>query len=1281
MPTLFIPARDQDAWATIRGFFYQADMTIERWLDLRDGQVLELERGEDIDTISCALGADDAEALRLLEQVKHRETSVTLRSDSARIALANAYAHFLENPGLDLVFRYTTNADAGVERPSAVPGGIAGLRAWEELRTGTWTLSGEAELLRALRVLLRHAPVPTGYDAEAWARYQEFVETGDHAELRGFIGRVEWSLGSPAATLLGPRIRERLVRAGAASNQEEAETLYHRLLVYALRLLSQRGLKRLTIQEREVQFALPTLPAEDRRLLARVAEALGALHGRVAALELTTERQEAVLTAVQRRVEDLTRSEDVDAAVQYVVATPVLDEPPPLPQRAERPNTVRALVNDAAGAVWVALHGPSGSGKTQLALLLAQAMTDRRIWLRFRDLTVNQCARRLDQAVKEVTGTAATAEVAKWMERFANQVGRGTFVVLDDLPRFAEADELGVRLVLLVRACALHGVRVLSTSPHPPPQAIEALLAQGALLSRTSPPFTDPEARALFIARGAPAEFTDNEQWVGMANALARRDPTLLQAMSRYLEEREWAYATDAFDGLLRNEYAQAVNEETVDRLLATTADAASRELLYRLNLTFGEFVLEDVEALAAAPPPIDRPRERLTRVLGLWVQRETGGRYAVAPRVRALGSVDLSRETAAFCHHALAARILNRRGLNQYEAAEAIAHLAAAGEVNRAGRLLVASLISIKEAPPQVDDGGLLSFWAEMPLPAGMDLPVRMHLRALQMVGRQQRGLDAAFALRDLDALVAVAPEGLEVAIFGSALVVVNALQGVDPRATSRYVRRMIDLWPAVEALLMENDGSPELPPHPGTLIWLAAHRIADRADLQGWLDLVEGLPEEIRGSAFSGSAAEQACGYVANRLVLLEANLPQQLRDWNGVLEAIRELQQRARALGVELLWASAVRAELTVLGDFQKELDAVVRTAEGALAAQPADPRAQFLIAQTAGLLLMGARDAEAIQWLELARKPDVTGYANERVGAHVSLGVMRARGDAPAAISILEEAVRLAEAAEYLPPATAIMAYGELAVAQWLANGLASAFPAVDRAAEKLLASKEAAEGWRDSFVAFGHVNGYFATLATSGRPPQSTGAGDEYVAPAPGIFLSQSAERAALYDEAKFPYIFAQIAMYADGIGADARALAWAERGMEIAKASGAYVTVAVLAPMVMTQLLVEDRYERALQVTLEAGRILSAASKARRAGSGLAETSVAAAPIMDGSPAPDSAAEGFAFSEGVVPLFLRVALVIRENPERGRELAGAAATILRQIAADAADHTLWERAA
>src|SRR3954465_1950514 len=99
----FAPRPGRDAYAAIRGFVYQADLTILRWLVLQLGQALELESGEDIDLVADALNTNPFPIDRILEQVKHRETNVTLRSVEVLEAISNAIEHRQQNVGHELI--------------------------------------------------------------------------------------------------------------------------------------------------------------------------------------------------------------------------------------------------------------------------------------------------------------------------------------------------------------------------------------------------------------------------------------------------------------------------------------------------------------------------------------------------------------------------------------------------------------------------------------------------------------------------------------------------------------------------------------------------------------------------------------------------------------------------------------------------------------------------------------------------------------------------------------------------------------------------------------------------------------------------------------------------------------------------------------------------------------------------------------------------------------------------------------------------------------------------
>src|SRR5580698_7313271 len=113
----FVANPRRDAHATIAGFFYQINVTLVRWLSLQPGQHLELECGEDIDTVEGDAAEAGSSERRLLEQLKVREgRSLTLRSPEALEALSNFCVHRIANPGQPLCFRYLTTANAGIEQ-------------------------------------------------------------------------------------------------------------------------------------------------------------------------------------------------------------------------------------------------------------------------------------------------------------------------------------------------------------------------------------------------------------------------------------------------------------------------------------------------------------------------------------------------------------------------------------------------------------------------------------------------------------------------------------------------------------------------------------------------------------------------------------------------------------------------------------------------------------------------------------------------------------------------------------------------------------------------------------------------------------------------------------------------------------------------------------------------------------------------------------------------------------------------------------------------------------
>jgi len=245
----FVTERNRDAWATIRGYLYQVDVTILRWVTLAENQVLELERGEDIDVIAPAMWKGRAALHRVLEQVKRVDGSITLRSGLALGSLANFHEHLQANEDgrRDLSFRLLTTAQPGHEVPPAPLTFTPGILLWEKIRAGNAASSPKDDSDAVLK-FLRKTRRPRGFAPETWKSFMKFLRSPG-SDFLDFVRRFEWSTSAEPSEALIPRVHKIIMAGGHASTKNEAASKYDQLFGYVIRLLARsptRGRRTLT---------------------------------------------------------------------------------------------------------------------------------------------------------------------------------------------------------------------------------------------------------------------------------------------------------------------------------------------------------------------------------------------------------------------------------------------------------------------------------------------------------------------------------------------------------------------------------------------------------------------------------------------------------------------------------------------------------------------------------------------------------------------------------------------------------------------------------------------------------------------------------------------------------------------------------------------------------------------------------------------------------------------------------------------------------------------------
>ena len=374
MPS-FITNPNREASATIAGFVYQVDVTLFRWLNLQTDEILELERGEDIDTIQKWLDGGD---LRTLEQVKRRSSPLTLRSPDALAAIANFCEHRANNPTARLRFRFLTTGSTGKEQKW--PLSATGIETWEALRHGQLSDKDRITAAHGIRSFLKDCPRPEKLSSSAWEALQDLLASEDETELIELIESFEWSTGARDDLTTQGEIRSALIESRYAADESAAQAIFERLFLHVFRKLSQSGPKSLTSTELSEQLLQPAVAGADRQLFAVLA--LVREQGeRLDQLEEEFRQEQGLVTALGVQIAQLKDEQGKSIRIEYRDPIPNLDPPEIVQPSAARKETVDQAIVNLEQSGWIHVVGEPGIGKTQLALLISQRLGSRTFWI------------------------------------------------------------------------------------------------------------------------------------------------------------------------------------------------------------------------------------------------------------------------------------------------------------------------------------------------------------------------------------------------------------------------------------------------------------------------------------------------------------------------------------------------------------------------------------------------------------------------------------------------------------------------------------------------------------------------------------------------------------------------------------------------------------------------------------------------------------------------------------------------------------------------------------
>jgi hypothetical protein len=624
--------RDRDAHSTIRGFVYQIDLTIQRWLTLDEAETLYPERAEDIDIVARWMTDGGPQ---LLEQIKNLSGTISLNTSSTRSALAGFHEHMIANPSRGLHFRFSTNARITRERTSHFEDNIPGIMAWNLARDNTKPFS--VAFVTALRRTFSSAPKPQDVADTTWTPFQKFMTACDAEEIERFVRSVEFSCNLQEYTATKELLLDLLVSAGYSS-EHEAEDAYLILFHYVTRLLCEPPPRKLLRKD-----IAPALKQRDRRI-ERIALALRLVADRVTNLEIEFQRGALRLA----RLESTLNHTDT-------ISTDIVDVPPAPAHQTYR----RTVIDSLAGALkpghLIAVTGQPGVGKTQLLRLVVERLKLKMAWLRLRGLMVSDVALHLEMIVGLFKSETPPE-----------------LLVLDDLPVLnATSETVRDRLWRILTDNRWSSCSLLSSSLGNHSEA--ALASLGAKISHFTPPHLDlHEVREIVASMGGALP----EAGLRYLLQVTAGHPQMLVAICHYLAEHDWQVTSQVLTGLVKKRFADGLTVEIAQRFMATVTDEGTRDLVQRMRLCITRPRSAQVHAVSHVKPRISDPMTRVSAIDGVWLQREGVEQWALSPLLQCLSSDALEEETYLTCHRALAVSYRVQGSVNIFDVRYVLHHM-----------------------------------------------------------------------------------------------------------------------------------------------------------------------------------------------------------------------------------------------------------------------------------------------------------------------------------------------------------------------------------------------------------------------------------------------------------------------------------------------------------------------------------------------------------------------------------------------------------------------------
>ncbi|MBS1634303.1 MAG: hypothetical protein JST26_00175 [Bacteroidetes bacterium] len=1275
---MFKEIANRDAWSTIRGYVYQVDLTILRWLQLDENTVLQLERGEDIDIVNRDL--TKLEVSRELEQIKYRETNVTLNNETVLETLLNFHIQRQNNSGQNLLFRFVTNSDYGIERPAIFQQtGEAAIKVWTSLFQNADADDKTPDVLIIKKHLAKKYQEQIDdliqkkgkqEDIDQLTSFKAFLDAP--AGFADFLHTFEWSLKNEDAKGLSAAIEKALTVKRYVTDASHAASVYPRLFLYVFKLLTNKGLKQLTLADLQSEIKLPALSATDQKLFESVVALANEINERVASLEA---KMEGASTSIKELAQDFAVLAKSDSVFELALNNLSTEPPPGIRNGSTREIKVKEVLLLCSKYDWISFQGINGTGKSQLAALVSQQYA-KHYWLELRPYLTepDKAAIILLKFLEYISSEPIHRDKISWIKTVVLKLPKDSIIILNDLPELVKDSTLAQTIVNIKNALT-NGCKLLSTSNFTVPHFVKDQIDEKTFVEYNDLRFSDDEIIEYIINAGGDKSLA---AYVPLISAVTDKNPRLVGAVIRDLQRINWGRDSgELFEVFFNKNFKNDVLDDAQKSINRFITNEQSRELLYRMSLFHWPFTFEEVQNICSVEAVISYPNERLTDILNTWVQEHRTKLYQVSPLIYDLGKKNLSAEVFKNTHLAVASNLIKGKKIDPITASRSIVSFLQGQDYLSAGGILLSIYQSVKtqEDVKNISEWGFLDYWSEADIPMRMPVVLRSYLRGEQLRLSREKKEKVPFLLSQLEQYL------LEDGLSETEKVLIHftILANFDKSNLDRFwyhIDEVAKMWTGLPQGHKDAVGIDNLT----NILWLPTVLLSRPEEIRKWLAIGDQFEALFAKDIFENDISEIAVTGICHTISRFKHTGVKN----EEIVELYCKLIERFRKSKREVLEALATRALVENLFTEQSAPDNAQKLADEVLASFT-NPISKFIITDVLGKLYWNNKEPEkGRKYLTEAvafQAVDQVNFVETLLYAAVSTSDV----DSSSAQVYCKQAVELAEAKQDYHELDCILALCECSIACYKNQNYADAYSYFKNAVNRLFSVKEKVFAkddvfypkteWIKYYVLSAHVVGYYSNVLAHGVVPKT--GGEDFTKPFQGMFLFQKSDLSDLYKITNDPILLSEMALFAEGVDEITQAYSWAVRAFDLARKNGKDDILLMVSTMCLEYSLVNGKYDEAFE-----SHLLFAALSTHLKGDspqkyeGFKNSSIAE--VLKEKPSEDwNRAEDTTVDTAIIPMFMDVLLHKISNTENANQLQEKFLKLLYNYIEDASDKELW----